>query len=79
MTIDVVVPKWGLTSDEVILVEWLCRVGDVVVEDQALASIETDKAAGELPSPADGEIVEIIANAGDELAPGQVVARIRLT
>lgn len=79
MTEDVVVPKWGLTADEVTLVEWLCKVGDAVAPEQTLANIETDKAAGELPSPAAGVIEELLVSAGDEVKPGQVVARIRTT
>lgn len=74
---DVVVPKWGLTADEVVLVEWHCEVGDLVTEDQSLASLETDKASGELPSPFAGIVEELLATPGDEVEPGQVILRIR--
>lgn len=76
---DIVVPKWGLTADELTLVEWLCKVGDAVDKDQALAVLETDKADGELPSPSDGVIEELLASADEVVEPGQVVARLRKT
>ena len=74
---DVVVPKWGLTADEMVLVEWLCKVGDEVVPEQPLANLETDKAEGELPSPLAGVVEELLAAPGDEVASGQIIARIR--
>ena len=74
---DVVVPKWGLTADEMVLVGWLCKVGDEVVLQQPLARLETDKAEGELPSPFTGVVEELLVAPGDEVEPGQIVARIR--
>ena len=76
---DVVVPKWGLTADEVVLVEWLCAVGDHVTVEQSLASLETDKASGELSCPFAGIVEELLATPGDEVQPGQVILRIRRT
>ncbi len=74
---DVVVPKWGLTADEMVFVRWLCKIGDRVTTEQSLADLETDKATGELPSPVAGTVVEQLAQAGDEVKPGQVVGRIK--
>jgi len=76
---DVVVPKWGLTADELVLVEWLCKVGDEVKHDQALAILESDKATGELLSPFPGVVHEILATPGDEVEPGQIVLKILRT
>lgn len=73
---DVIVPKWGLTSDDLVFVGWHCKVGDRVAAEQPLADLETDKAAGELPSPVAGVVIELLANAGDDVKPGQVVGRI---
>lgn len=74
--IEVVVPKWGLTMEDAVLVEWLCAVGDEVSDKQPLAEIETDKADGEVESPSAGVVVELLVEPGAELVPGQVIARI---
>lgn len=74
---DVVAPTWGLTTDEFILLEWLCSVGDEVTKEQPLVELEADKADGELPSPVDGVVEELLAEEGDTVVPGQVILRIR--
>lgn len=74
--IDVTVPTWGLTMDEAVLSAWMKSVGDVVAAGEALAEIETDKASGDLESPAAGVLVEVLVDEGAFLEAGQVVARI---
>jgi len=77
--IEVVVPKWGLTMDEAVLVSWLKGVGDTVAEGEPLAEIETDKVDGELESPGSGVLSTLICAAGDRVEPGQVIGRIEET
>lgn len=74
--IDIVVPKWGLTTEEAVLVTWLKEVGDEVDEGDAIADVETDKADTELVAPGAGVIREILVAAGDNVTPGQVIGRI---
>ena len=66
MTIEVTLPKWGLTMEEATLVDWLVKEGDQVSEGQALANVETDKVTNELESPAAGVIKKIYVAAGTE-------------
>ena len=73
---DVTVPKWGLTMDEAVLSVWLKSVGESVAAGEAIAEIETDKAAGDLEAPASGVLTEILVAEGAFLDSGQVVARI---
>lgn len=73
---DVVVPKWGLTMEEAVLTGWLKNVGDRVAPGEPVAEIETDKATGQVESPAAGTLRETNAKPGDELRPGQVIGRI---
>ena len=61
------------------VIELLVKVGDVVKKDQGLLTLESDKATMEVPSPEAGEIIELIAQIGDELKTGDLVARIRVT
>jgi 2-oxoglutarate dehydrogenase E2 component (dihydrolipoamide succinyltransferase) len=74
--IDVVVPKWGLTMDEARVVQWMRSVGDSVIEGEPLCEIETDKAVGEVNSPANGVLVAIDVEVGSFVEPSQRIARI---
>lgn len=74
--IDIVVPKWGLTAEEAVLVAWIREVGDEVTEGDGVADMETDKADAELVSPATGVLREITVLAGSTVTPGEVIGRI---
>jgi pyruvate dehydrogenase E2 component (dihydrolipoamide acetyltransferase) len=55
------------------LVAWHVDVGDRVEEDQTIAEVETDKALVEIPSPHDGEIVELRAAEGEIVPVDDVI------
>jgi pyruvate/2-oxoglutarate dehydrogenase complex dihydrolipoamide acyltransferase (E2) component len=74
--IDVIVPKWGLTMEEGVLVAWLKQVGDPVGDEEPIAELEADKIDGEIMSPAAGTLAEVLVAAGTEVEPGQVIARV---
>jgi 2-oxoglutarate dehydrogenase E2 component (dihydrolipoamide succinyltransferase) len=74
--IDVLVPKWGLTMDEADVLRWLKQVGDQVTEGEPILELETDKATGEVESPANGVLAEMLVQSGDTVEPGQLVGRI---
>jgi 2-oxoglutarate dehydrogenase E2 component (dihydrolipoamide succinyltransferase) len=74
--IDVLVPKWGLTMDEADVLRWLKQVGDQVTEGEPILELETDKATGEVESPASGVLAETLVQSGDTVEPGQLVGRI---
>ena len=50
--------------------------GDKVSKDQALMELETDKAALEIPSPAEGVIKEVHVRAGETIKVGQLLVTI---
>ncbi|MGN7976460.1 dihydrolipoamide acetyltransferase family protein [Microbacterium sp. 22195] len=58
----------GLTEAEV--VQWLVKPGDPVTLNQTLAEVETAKAVVELPSPYEGTVSTLHADAGDTVAVG---------
>ncbi|MEQ8195133.1 MAG: biotin/lipoyl-containing protein, partial [Rhodospirillales bacterium] len=58
----------GLHDAEV--VAWHVSVGDHVVKNQPLVSVETDKAVVEVPSPRAGHIVKLYGDVGDHIAVG---------
>jgi pyruvate dehydrogenase E2 component (dihydrolipoamide acetyltransferase) len=61
----------GLTEAEI--VSWLVAEGDTVSEDQPVAEVETDKAVVEVPSPVNGTVHEILADAGEIVPVGDVI------
>ncbi len=67
----------GITEGE--LLAWKVQEGDVVVEDQTLVEVETDKAVVELPSPRAGRIAKLHAADGDVIEVGQVIVTIEET
>jgi 2-oxoisovalerate dehydrogenase E2 component (dihydrolipoyl transacylase) len=58
----------GLTEAEV--VQWLVAPGDSVSLNQTLAEVETAKAVVELPSPYEGTVATLHAEAGETIAVG---------
>jgi 2-oxoisovalerate dehydrogenase E2 component (dihydrolipoyl transacylase) len=58
----------GLTEAEV--VQWLVAPGEEVALNQTLAEVETAKAVVELPSPYEGTVAELHADAGQTVAVG---------
>ena len=63
----VLMPKTGITVESCIIEEWKKQVGDQVKLDEILFTYETDKAVFECPSTAEGELLEIYYQDGDEV------------
>lgn len=76
---DVVMPKMGESITEGTILEWKKQVGDSIAKDETLLEIATDKVDSEIPSPASGTIVEILAQVNDTIPVGDVIARIGST
>lgn len=70
----VTMPKWGLSMKTGKIVEWFVEVGDTVDKGDDLVDIETDKIAGTFESPEDGLLRRIVAQPGDELPIGALLA-----
>ena len=73
---DVTMPQLGETVTEGTITRWFKQVGDEVALDEALFEISTDKVDTEVPSPVAGVLAEILANEGDTVEVGQVLARV---
>ncbi|ASM52799.1 pyruvate dehydrogenase E2 component (dihydrolipoamide acetyltransferase) [Pseudoalteromonas nigrifaciens] len=71
MSIEIKVPDIG--GDEVEVTEILVAVGDVVEVDQALLTVEGDKASMEVPADTAGTVKEIKVSIGDNVATGSLV------
>ena len=73
--VDVKVPDIGDFSD-VPVIEVLVKPGDVVKAEQSLVTLESDKAAMDVPSPVEGAVAEVLAKVGDKVSMGTLIARI---
>ena len=63
-------PDLGEGLDEAEIISWHAGVGDHVVADQPLVSVETAKAIVEIPSPCSGSIAKCFGEPGDVLKVG---------
>ena len=63
-------PDLGDSVETAVVVEWHAGAGDRVDVEQLLVTIETDKVDTDVPSPVAGTVVELLADPGSELRPG---------
>jgi 2-oxoglutarate dehydrogenase E2 component (dihydrolipoamide succinyltransferase) len=76
MTVEVRVPSVGESITEGEIAQWFKKVGDAVALDEPVCSLETDKVSVDVPSPASGVLVRLLAKQGDSVAVGAVIAEI---
>jgi pyruvate dehydrogenase E2 component (dihydrolipoamide acetyltransferase) len=69
---QVVVPDIGDFKD-VPIIEIFVKAGDTVAAEQSLLTLETDKAAMEVPSPFAGVVKEVKVKVGDKVSEGAVI------
>ncbi|MFN8211096.1 MAG: dihydrolipoamide acetyltransferase family protein [Bacteroidales bacterium] len=74
--INIVLPAMGEGVIEATINKWLVGVGSVIKEDDPIVEVATDKVDSEVPSPASGTIVEILAEEGKVSKIGSVIAVI---
>ena len=76
MATKVFVPRLGEGVDEVTVIKWLKQVGDPINELEPLLEVNTDKVDTEIPAPATGTILQIIAPEGTPAKVGELLAII---
>jgi 2-oxoglutarate dehydrogenase E2 component (dihydrolipoamide succinyltransferase) len=76
MTIEIKVPAMGESVTEATISKWFKKEGDAVKRDEPLLELETDKVTVEVPSPADGAIESISAQAGATVQVGALLGAI---
>lgn len=75
--IDIVVPDLG-DFEDVEVIEILVSVGDSVEREDGLVTLETDKAAMDVPAVDNGVIEELSVSTGDKVAAGTVIGKLRI-
>ncbi len=74
--VEVKVPQLSESVSEATLLQWKKKPGEVVVIDEILVEIETDKVVLEVPAPASGVMAQIVKNDGESCTAEEVIARI---
>lgn len=69
---EIRVPDIGDFSD-VPVIEIIVKPGDTVAPEDALITLESDKATMDVPSPAAGRVAEIKVSVGDKLSEGALI------
>jgi 2-oxoglutarate dehydrogenase E2 component (dihydrolipoamide succinyltransferase) len=76
MTVEIKVPAMGESVTEATVSKWFKKEGEAVKRDEPLLELETDKVTVEVPSPADGAIESITAEAGATVTVGALLGAI---
>ena len=76
--VNVEVPDIGDFTD-VDIIEVLVSVGDTIAEEDALITLESDKATIEIPSPSAGTVTEVLVNVNDKVTQGNLILKLEVT
>lgn len=76
--IDIKVPDIGDFPD-VPVIEVFVKPGDVIKIDDALVTLESDKATMDVPASAAGTVKEVLVKLGDRIGEGTIVVRVEAT
>ncbi len=76
MPTKVLMPQLGESVDEGTITRWLKAAGDPIEEYEPLLEINTDKVDSEIPSPAAGIVLKILAPEGATVQAGTLLAWI---
>ena len=71
---DVTLPQLGETVTEGTITRWFKKVGEQVAADEPLFEVSTDKVDTEVPSPIAGIVQQILAQEGDTVPVGAIIA-----
>jgi pyruvate dehydrogenase E2 component (dihydrolipoamide acetyltransferase) len=74
MRIPVQMPQLGFDMPSGRIAGWVKQVGDPVARGDVIAEVETEKTTVGMEALASGTLVEIVQDAGAEVAIGEVIA-----
>ena len=71
-----IMPKLGESVQEATITRWAVKPGDMVLEDDVLLEIATDKVDSDIPSPVAGKVLKILFAENALVPVGEVIAVI---
>jgi len=74
--VKIKMPNLSQTTNEVMLIEWLIKPGDIVKKGQPLCEVESDKSVMEVESFISGTVLQLLAEANTSIEAGTVIALI---
>ncbi|OCL93280.1 dihydrolipoyllysine-residue acetyltransferase [Arcobacter porcinus] len=72
---EVIVPDLGAEKD-VDLIDIMINVGDIIVKDYSIITLETEKASMDVPAPFGGEVIELFVKKGQKINSGDLIAKV---
>ena len=75
MSVELKIPKLGMSMEEAILQEWCVGDGDQISEGQLIYLLETDKSVQEVEAPSAG-VLKISGKEGETYPVGAVIGTI---
>ena len=75
--IDIIVPDLG-DFEDVEIIEVLVAPGAAVEREEGLITLETDKAAMDVPAPENGIVEELTVGVGDKVSSGAVIGKLKV-
>ena len=76
MGVEIRVPSLGESVTEATVAKWFKKIGDVVVADEPIVELETDKVTLEFNAPASGTLTEITVEEGGDVEVGALLGSI---
>ncbi len=76
--VNVEVPDIGDFAD-VDVIEVLINPGDIIAKEDALITLESDKASIEIPSPSAGAVKEVLVNVNDKVNQGSLILKLEIS
>ena len=76
MPVPFIMPKFDMDQEQATIIEWSKREGEFVKFEESVLTVETDKVAIEVPSPATGTLARISYKDGDVVPVTTVIAYI---
>jgi 2-oxoglutarate dehydrogenase E2 component (dihydrolipoamide succinyltransferase) len=74
--VPIVLPRWGETMQDAIIVEWLKGEGDRVERDEPVCVIETDKVDAEVVAPEPGVLGRPLFDPHERVGVGTTIATV---
>ncbi len=76
-TVQITMPQMGESVSEGTILTWHKQEGDWVEKDETIVEVSTDKVDAEVPAPASGKLVKILAQEDETVAVGPGAGRAR--